>query len=74
MDGAAQQDLGPLPTTASEHFSVAAPVLAKGHYWVSWRALSADSHVVSGEFMFVIGAAGDSATAGGNHDSHSAAH
>ena len=63
LDGAAKQSLGPLPAEAGAEFVVAAPGLSDGHYTVSWRALSADTHVMTGEFMFVIGA--------GNHAEHS---
>jgi copper transport protein len=57
-DGAPKQSLGPLPTEMTEHFSVALPALDGGHYVVSWRALSEDTHIMSGEFMFAVGAAG----------------
>jgi methionine-rich copper-binding protein CopC len=60
-DGAAKQSLGPLPSEALEQFVVAAPALQDGHYKVSWRALSEDTHVMTGEFMFMVGAAGDHA-------------
>lgn len=57
-DGAAKQNLGPLPSGNSGKFSVALPAgLGDGHYVVGWRALSEDTHVMSGEFMFAIGAA-----------------
>jgi copper transport protein len=71
MDGAAKQAIEPLPTNEAERFDIDAPALADGHYTVSWRALSADAHVVTGEFMFVIG--DDAASAGPAHDGHAGA-
>jgi copper transport protein len=62
-DGAAKQSLGPLPLETTGQFTVALPGVDEGHYVVSWRALSEDTHVMSGEFMFVVGAAG-------SHDEH----
>ena len=59
LDGAAKQSLGPLPADAAEHFSVAVMALEDGHYTVSWRALSEDTHVMTGDFMFMVGATGD---------------
>jgi copper transport protein len=57
---AAKQSLGPLPSGNSRTFAVALPTgLGEGHYAVTWRALSEDTHVVSGEFMFAVGAAAD---------------
>jgi len=58
-DGAQKQSLGPLESVAAENFSVALPAtLEDGHYVVTWRALSEDTHVMSGEFMFAVGAEG----------------
>jgi methionine-rich copper-binding protein CopC len=62
--GTEKQDLGPLPSAASAEFTVAAPSLPEGRYDVSWRALSADTHVVSGQFTFTV-------RAGGAHGQHS---
>lgn len=57
-DDAAKQSLGPLPAGNTETFSVALPEgLGDGHYVVTWRALSEDTHVMSGEFMFAVGTA-----------------
>jgi methionine-rich copper-binding protein CopC len=51
--------LGPLPSETTESFSVALPTtISDGHYVVAWRALSEDTHVMSGEFMFAVGAEG----------------
>ena len=56
-DGA-KQSIGPLPPGNSATFAVALPAgLGEGHYVVTWRALSEDTHVVSGEFMFAVGTA-----------------
>jgi copper transport protein len=55
---AAKQSLGPLPSGSSEEFAVTLPAgLGAGRYVVTWRALSEDTHVISGEFMFAIGTA-----------------
>ena len=55
-DGGQKQSLGPLPAAATAEFSVALPAsIDDGHYVVSWRALSEDTHVMTGEFMFVVG-------------------
>lgn len=63
MDGARKQSLGPLPSETTANFAVALPALEDGHYVVSWRALSEDTHVVSGEFMFAVDATG-------SHEAH----
>jgi len=63
--GGAAQDLQPLPTNSGREFSVPAPDLGEGMYMVSWRAVGADTHVISGEIMYTVAA---NATA-----SHSAA-
>ena len=47
-------DLGAIPTATQQQFVIAAPALAPGAYRVSWRAVGADSHVVSGEFRFEV--------------------
>lgn len=61
-DGDRKQSLGPLPSATIEEFSVALPTaIGDGHYVVTWRALSADTHVMSGEFMFAVGAEGSHA-------------
>ena len=60
-DAMAKRNLGPLPSDASQQFAVAVPALENGHYTVTWRALSEDTHVISGEFMFMVGPLGDHA-------------
>lgn len=52
----ARYDLGALPTTAQREFSIPVPALASGYYTVAWRAVGADTHVVSGEINFAVGA------------------
>ncbi|RPI59538.1 MAG: copper resistance protein CopC [Lysobacterales bacterium] len=56
-DGERPRPVGSLPAGMTKDFSVAAPSLAAGHYSVSWRALAADSHVMTGTFTFTVGAA-----------------
>lgn len=56
--GGKKQDLGPLPTVVGEDFAIAAPAgLADGAYTVTWRAMSEDTHVMTGEFVFTVGEA-----------------
>jgi len=63
-DDERKQSLGPLPSETTESFSVALPAMTDdGHYVVTWRALSEDTHVMNGEFMFAVGAEG-------SHDGH----
>jgi methionine-rich copper-binding protein CopC len=60
-DDAGKQSLGPLPSDSADRFVVAAPALENGHYTMSWRALSADTHVMTGELRFVVGGTSDRA-------------
>jgi copper transport protein len=46
--------LGPLPETASRHVTLALPTLIAGTYLVSWRATSADGHVMPGRIRFTV--------------------
>ena len=63
-DGERKQSLGPLPSETLEEFLVGLPAtIGDGHYVVTWRALSGDTHIMSGEFMFAVGAEG-------THDAH----
>ncbi len=90
-DGERKQSLGPLPSEATEAFSIPLPATTDdGHYVVAWRALSEDTHVMNGEFMFAVGAEGGpdahmshkdmpagehpAMPAGGHHDDHDGAH
>ena len=52
--GGKRQDLAGIPAAQAKDFTVAAPGLGEGTYEVSWRALSADSHVMTGSFTFVV--------------------
>lgn len=61
--GGEKRSLGPLPGEMTAAFNVALPALDDGHYVVSWRALSEDTHVMTGEFMFAIGE-------GASHEEH----
>lgn len=69
-DGQAKHSLGPLPAETTERFTVALPALDDGHYVVTWRALSEDTHIMSGEFVFAVG----SAAGHDEHMSHEAEH
>lgn len=42
------------PAERSEQFVAAVPELSPGEYVVSWRVISADTHVVSGEVSFTV--------------------
>lgn len=52
-----KQNLGSLPSSPSAEFSIEAPSLADGSYVVAWRAMSADTHVMTGEFSFTVNSA-----------------
>jgi methionine-rich copper-binding protein CopC len=63
QDSGQKLSLGPQPAETTREFSVALPATtASGHYVVSWRAFSEDTHVVTGEFIFAVGAATTDAT------------
>jgi methionine-rich copper-binding protein CopC len=40
---------------AREHMGVSLPPLAPGRYRVTWRAVSVDTHVTSGDYAFDVG-------------------
>jgi copper transport protein len=46
--------LGPLPETAATQVMLALPALTPGEYVVSWRAASADGHVMPGRIRFTV--------------------
>ena len=47
--------LGAIPADAARSFSIPIEAaLPPGEYLVTWRSLSADTHVVSGEFRFTV--------------------
>lgn len=52
--GGAEQALDPLPGETGERFVFGVADLSPGDYVVSWRAVGADTHVVSGEFRFTV--------------------
>lgn len=52
-DGGAEQALE-LPGESDERFVVGVSDLSPGEYIVSWRAVGADTHIVSGEFRFTV--------------------
>ena len=74
-EGQSKQSLGSLPRDASEHFVLPAPGLENGRYTVSWRALSEDTHVMTGAFAFTVGAGAATSqqehSAAPPHESHS---
>lgn len=72
-DGA-RHELGPLPSASSARFAIAVPdALADGAYAVAWRALSADTHVVTGDFAFTVGSGQAAAPrSSGNRAEHGA--
>lgn len=71
-DGERPQPIGSLPANALKDFALAAPALAAGSYRVSWRALAADSHVMTGTFAFTVVAATESpASSARGHAGHS---
>ena len=53
-NGADPQKLTALPRQPQSKIVVPLPVLAPGRYLVSWRALSADGHVVAGQIHFTL--------------------
>jgi copper transport protein len=53
--GGAQQKVTQLPQKLQSQIVVALPPLAPGSYVVSWRAVSADGHVVPGKIHFTLG-------------------
>jgi methionine-rich copper-binding protein CopC len=69
--GGAKQDLSGIPAERVKDFTVAAPGLGDGQYEVSWRALSSDSHVMTGTFSFSVGAANP--TPHTDHEQHTGA-
>jgi copper transport protein len=66
--GGTRQDLSGLPGERAKDFTVATPGLGDGQYEVTWRALSGDSHVMTGTFSFSVGTAGS--TQHGDHAQH----
>lgn len=50
----------PLPANPKAEASVTLPTLAVGRYKLSWRAISEDGHIMSGEIHFTVGEKGHS--------------
>jgi methionine-rich copper-binding protein CopC len=72
LDGEQIQPLDRLPVEMRKDFSVELPTLQAGYYSVTWRALASDSHVMTGTFVFTVGARGDEHAGHGAHDAHDA--
>jgi len=53
-DGEPRRKLTRLPSTAAVRVSITMPALAPGRYVFSWRALSADGHIMPGQIHFSI--------------------
>ncbi len=52
-----RRKLGPLPETTSSRVTIPAPELMPGRYTVSWRVVSQDGHVMSGQIRFTLAGA-----------------
>ncbi|HSG65475.1 MAG TPA: copper resistance CopC family protein [Gammaproteobacteria bacterium] len=52
----ASYELGALPTATQRAFSITPARLPAGSYSIGWRAVGADTHVISGEIHFSIAA------------------
>jgi hypothetical protein len=52
-----KQNLAPLPATAAQQVTVPLPPLTPGTYWVVWRVISDDGHVMAGVLRFTLSAA-----------------
>jgi len=50
-----RRKLGPLPAKPETTVTVATEGLKPGKYLVTWRAVSADQHVMSGQLHFTVG-------------------
>jgi methionine-rich copper-binding protein CopC len=73
--GEARRVLDALPKERQRDFAVPSPGLADGQYTVSWRALSDDAHVMTGEFTFAVGGpATPGVAAGASHGAHAPGH
>jgi methionine-rich copper-binding protein CopC len=51
---AVPQKIAPLPAAAAAQLQVAAPHLEPGEYELSYRVISADSHIMSGKIRFTV--------------------
>lgn len=52
--GAARKKIEPLPAQSAASVAVPLPKLSPGLYELSWRALSADGHIVPGHIHFTV--------------------
>jgi copper resistance protein C len=70
--GGKSESLAPLPEKPAASASIAVPKLTPGDYVVSWRAVSDDNHVMSGNVTFTLSAGQASAPgAAAKPDDHS---
>ena len=54
-DAGTEMGLGPIPGETAATYSIAvSEPLAPGNYVVTWRSVSGDSHIVSGEIRFSV--------------------
>ena len=54
QDAGPRQKLGPVPSDAQATITVPTPGLKPGKYIVTWRAVSPDRHVMSGQVHFTV--------------------
>jgi methionine-rich copper-binding protein CopC len=54
QDAGEKHKLGPLPGEAAATVTVPTPGLKPGKYVVTWRAVSPDRHVMSGQLHFTV--------------------
>jgi copper resistance protein C len=54
--GAPRKKIEPLPGESAASVVVTLPLLSPGRYELSWRALSADGHIVPGHIRFTVAA------------------
>lgn len=54
QDANARRKLGPVPDKAAVTVTVPTPGLEPGKYVVTWRALSPDRHIMSGQLHFTV--------------------
>jgi methionine-rich copper-binding protein CopC len=54
-EGAVEQKISALPTTATAEAKVVAPKLENGRYTLNYRVVGADGHVMSGKVSFTVG-------------------
>ena len=52
--GGPRRKVGPLPQNSAASVALTVPALKPGEYELSWRALSADGHIVPGQIHFTV--------------------